>query len=164
MFTQFKVFPIPMHQPSEIENQLNQFLGMHKVLSIHKEFRVEQDRNYICFVVEYLTNTRGSSGQEKIESESTQKGTQKTAQKSSQIDYKDILAPDEFQLFMQLKDWRKKMGETMNGVPLYSIFTNEQLAKIVQKRIKTKSALLKINGIGEGKVNIYGDAVLKNGN
>jgi superfamily II DNA helicase RecQ len=143
MFSQSKIFPIPMHQPSEIEKQLNQFLCMHKVLTIQKEFRVEQDRNYVCFVVEYLTNN------------------QVPTEQANQIDYKEILTPDEFQLFLQLKDWRKKMGEKLNGVPLYTIFTNEQFSNICQKRVKTKSDLQKINGVGEGKVNNYGDTVIK---
>lgn len=161
MFSQFKIFPIPMHQPSEIEKQLNQFLCMHKVLTFQKEFRVEQDRNYVCFVVEYLTNNQVPTEHVIKEPVSTQKDTYNPTQQANQIDYKEILTPDEFQLFLQLKDWRKKMGEKLNGVPLYTIFTNEQFSKICQKRVKTKSDLQKINGVGEGKVNNYGDTVIK---
>ena len=43
---------------------------------------------------------------------------------------------------------------------MYTIFTNEQLARIATNRITTKSGLLEIEGVGEAKVNKYGDEVL----
>jgi len=161
MVSQYKIFPIPMNRPSEIETQLNKFLSTHRVLSTQKEFRVEQNQNYICFVVEYLANAQSSSTQSSKGQSSTQNDSQKSSQSSNQVDYKEILTTDEFQLFLQLKDWRKAVGEKLDGVPLYAIFTNAQLAQICQKRIKTKSALQKLNGVGDGKVNNYGDAVIK---
>ncbi len=44
---------------------------------------------------------------------------------------------------------------------MYTIFTNEQLAKIVENRVTSKAGLLEIDGVGEGKISKYGLAVLK---
>jgi superfamily II DNA helicase RecQ len=76
------------------------------------------------------------------------------------VDYKELLKPEEFQVFSRLRDWRKAVAEK-EGVPVYTVLTNEQLAQIVQKRINTKAGLKEIEGVGEARVEKYGEAVLK---
>jgi ribonuclease D len=41
-------------------------------------------------------------------------------------------------------------------VPAYAIFTNEQLAEIVQRKLRTASALGEIEGVGKARVDKYG--------
>jgi superfamily II DNA helicase RecQ len=41
-------------------------------------------------------------------------------------------------------------------VPVYAVFTNEQLAKMVTGGVVTKAALEKIDGVGEAKATKYG--------
>ena len=69
--------------------------------------------------------------------------------KKDRIDYKDILPADEFQLFLRLKDWRKLIGEQKSNIPLYTIFTNEQLAQICRKKVKSIDELKNIPGISK---------------
>jgi superfamily II DNA helicase RecQ len=47
------------------------------------------------------------------------------------------------------------------GVPVYVVFTNEQLAEMVKKKVSSKAALKEIEGVGEARVEKYGDAVLE---
>ncbi|MBU4260272.1 MAG: HRDC domain-containing protein [Proteobacteria bacterium] len=54
---------------------------------------------------------------------------------------------------------RKKADET--GVPLYTIFTNEQLAQIAAQRISSNTGLREIDGIGEARIKKYGDSVIQ---
>jgi superfamily II DNA helicase RecQ len=75
------------------------------------------------------------------------------------IDYKEELSPENFAVFAKLRDWRKETA-VKEAVQLYTIFMNEQLATMVEKRVTSKSELLAIDGIGNGKVEKYGDAVL----
>jgi superfamily II DNA helicase RecQ len=75
------------------------------------------------------------------------------------IDYKEVLSPEDFALFTRLRDWRKQEAAS-EGVPVYTIFNNEQLADIAQKRISTLTDLRKLEGVGEARVNKYGDAVI----
>jgi hypothetical protein len=44
------------------------------------------------------------------------------------IDYKDVLKPEEFEVFSRLRDWRKSVAEK-EAVPGYTVLTNEQLAQ-----------------------------------
>jgi superfamily II DNA helicase RecQ len=63
-------------------------------------------------------------------------------------------------LFAQLREWRKSEAAEI-GVPVYTIFTNEQLAKIAEQKIRTKAGLQEIEGVGEAKVKKYGEAVIE---
>ena len=47
------------------------------------------------------------------------------------------------------------------AVPVYTIFTNEQLAEITRRRCTTATALAEIEGIGPGRVENYGQEILK---
>ena len=58
------------------------------------------------------------------------------------------------------RDWRKEVASA-EGVPVYTVFTNEQLAAIVQKKTATKAALQEIEGVGEARVKKYGDAMIE---
>lgn len=74
-------------------------------------------------------------------------------------DYKQILAPEDFAVFVRLRQWRKEAAEE-EGVPLYTIFTNEQLAEMARRRPQTKAELGSIDGVGEARLGKYGEAVL----
>jgi hypothetical protein len=47
-----------------------------------------------------------------------------------------------------------------DGVPVYQIFNNDQLARMVVDRATTKAALEKIEGVGEAKLAKYGSRFL----
>ncbi|MBR0238545.1 MAG: HRDC domain-containing protein [Thermoguttaceae bacterium] len=80
--------------------------------------------------------------------------------KNESIDYKDVLSPTEFEMFSQLRDLRKELAQK-EGIPVYSVCTNEQLAAMIQKRCDTIGTLKKIPGFGEAKADKYGAAFLK---
>lgn len=78
----------------------------------------------------------------------------------NKVDYKELLSAEEFTTFARLRDWRKEIAG-QEAVPVYTIFTNEQLAEIVRRRITTKTGLKEIDGIGEARVSKYGSDVIK---
>ncbi|QLH37826.1 MAG: HRDC domain-containing protein [Defluviicoccus sp.] len=45
-------------------------------------------------------------------------------------------------------------------MPIYAVFTNEQLAEIARRRVDTLTALGAIDGIGPARLERYGAAVL----
>ena len=75
------------------------------------------------------------------------------------MDYRELLKPEEFEVFSTLRDWRKEVAEK-EGVPVYTIFTNEQLADMVRRRVSSKTQLKEIDGVGDGRLEKYADAVL----
>jgi superfamily II DNA helicase RecQ len=61
--------------------------------------------------------------------------------------------------FETLRAWRADRARR-DGVPPYVLFHNRELAAIASRCPATPNALLQIDGIGEGKVERYGDEVL----
>ena len=99
---------------------------------------VEQGTSsFWCFCVDYLDHRTGS------------KENGPPAGTRNKIDYKEVLGADEFAVFARLRDLRKGVAQR-EAVPVYTIFTNEQLAKMVQARAATKSDL-EIAGVGDAR-------------
>ena len=53
--------------------------------------------------------------------------------RSSRVDYREILSEPEFEVYRRLHEMRKQIAES-EGKPVYTIFTNSQLADMVQRK------------------------------
>jgi len=74
---------------------------------------------------------------------------------------KALTIPTENQvLFEALRAWRKEQAQAQH-VPPYVIFHDATLAEIAAARPATLAALGKSGGVGQGKLDRYGEAVLK---
>jgi ATP-dependent DNA helicase RecQ len=62
-------------------------------------------------------------------------------------------------LWEALRDCRKRLAEE-NGVPPFVIFHDATLAEMMERQPQDKKQLLAINGVGESKLEKYGDAFL----
>jgi DNA helicase-2/ATP-dependent DNA helicase PcrA len=62
-------------------------------------------------------------------------------------------------LLDRLKDWRRSTAKEQQ-VPAYVVFTDATLTAIAEQRPADPSALVAIPGIGAGKLDRYGAAVL----
>jgi superfamily II DNA helicase RecQ len=56
---------------------------------------------------------------------------------------------------------REKEISTKEGIPTYAVFTNEQLAEIARKRPQEMSKLKEVEGVGESRLQKYGQLFLK---
>jgi superfamily II DNA helicase RecQ len=143
---QLKVFVLPVKNLGAAEAEMNAFLRGHRVLAVKKEFVADGENSFWRFCVEYLnslaTGALGAGG------------------RPPKVDYKEVLKPEEFEVFSRLRDWRKGVAEK-EGVPVYTIFTNEQFALMVQKKVNSKTGLKEIEGVGEARVEKYGEAVVQ---
>ena len=63
-------------------------------------------------------------------------------------------------LFTRLREWRTVKAREAS-VPPYVIFSDDALRGIAQMRPATREALLVVRGIGQVKMERYGDEVLK---
>ena len=125
------------------EAELNKFLRSVRVLQVQKEFVNLGTNSFWNFCVEY------------IESSSVRA---KSAR--SKVDYKEVLSPEDFDLFSKLRDLRKALA-TEEAIPVYAICTNEQLAEIAKQRPQSMVDLKKVDGLGEAKVEKYGERILE---
>ncbi|MCP4110230.1 MAG: hypothetical protein GY749_32700 [Desulfobacteraceae bacterium] len=149
MNLKYKYFAIPIQAGDKEEAEFNRFLESVEVIAIHREFATHRDNSYWCMAVEYISD------------QSIQRvRTKKTAGSKIRVDYREVLSPDDFAIYAKVRDWRKLVAEK-EATPIYTIFTNEQMAKIAEKRVSTKQELQEIEGIGEARTQKYGEAVIK---
>lgn len=133
---QFKQFFLPAGDDGSALEECNRFLRAHKVLTVDRQFTTYDGGSGWAILIHYL------------------QGTTKEGQKKSRIDYREQLSPEDFTLFSELRNQRKTMAE-QEGLPVYAIFSNEQLAQIARGRITNRTDLAKLEGVGESKVEKY---------
>jgi len=79
---------------------------------------------------------------------------------SSKIDYREALDPEQFAVFSRLRAQRKQWAEA-EGVPVYTVFTNAQLAEMVRRQVRTLADLADVNGVGPARVEKYGPRIVE---
>ena len=140
---QQKFFVIYALNPNEGSEKLNAFLAQHAGSRVERQFVADGANSYWSIVVSYIPNKTP-------EAKSRAKRT---------VDYRDHLSPEHFAIYARLRTLRNKLAEEQ-GSPAYAIFTNEQLAAMAQLSEYSLDSLAAIEGIGEKRLNLYGDVFL----
>lgn len=138
-------FIIPVQAPDEATADLNRLLSSARILTVDRQFVADGASSFWAVSVTSLPTSRDRPAAQ---------GAKKPA-----IDYREVLSPEDFALYARLRDLRKQLAQT-EGVPPYAVFTNEQLAAIVQARAGSLTALGRIEGVGEARVKKYGQPVV----
>lgn len=139
---QLRFFTIPIHAGDMAAEELNRFLGMHRILAVDRSFAQNGANSAWAVCVSFeIAEGRPSSG------------------KRGKIDYREVLNEQDFAVFAKLRSLRKELADK-EGVPAYAILTNEQLAEMVKRRVQTATALGEISGIGESRIEKYGEPFL----
>ena len=140
LLTQFQTFFISTFGEASVCAELNQFLKSHRIINMEKTF-INGDRGTGWAVLVEFANQDSLT----MHSGST-----------SKIDYREILSEKEFARFDALRKLRKTEAERL-GIPVYGVFTNEQLAEMAKSPPKKISDLQKIKNVGEGRVKQFGE-------
>jgi len=141
LLTQYVSFFISPFGEKSVTEELNAFLRSHRIVNVEKRLIDGERGTGWVFLVEY-----GNEG-----------GKNASAAPSQRVDYREVLNPVEYALFDKLRSLRKELAEK-SGLPVYAVFTNDQLAVMVKKPPKTVKDLLSISGIGESRAKQYGEA------
>ncbi|MBL4770781.1 MAG: HRDC domain-containing protein [Planctomycetes bacterium] len=131
--------------------ELNVFLRTHRVLSVDKVAVMDQGRHYWSVYVEYLARKSALGG-------GATSGSSVVSNRP-RVDYREELTKPEFERFSLLRDLRKLVA-AREAVPVYALFTNAQLADFARKVPQSKAALGKVDGVGDAKMDKYGDEFL----
>lgn len=130
-------------EPGAVE-ELNRFLRGHSVLAVQREWVSAGDASFWAFCVQYAEQgaavKSGGGGGPKV-------------------DYKEILSEVEFVRYVKLRDLRKQLADR-DGVPVFAVFTNEQLAEMAKRIPKNPADLKKIPGLGEARAAKHGADVV----
>jgi superfamily II DNA helicase RecQ len=140
-------FSIRAVDPQSDTEILNGFVTSHRVVSIEKQFVDCGLQSFWSVCVEYVSS--GTPTTSNSSRDFRKKG----------VDYREVLTEAQFTTFSQLRDYRKRAA-TSAAVPVYALFTNEQLAAMVQANAKTLTDLHQIPGVGESKVKTHGESLL----
>lgn len=135
-------FAIPAQNPAQAQEELNVFCASHRVLHVEKAFVPDGPRSFWSVCVTWLAGDN-----------------HKTERPKSRLDYKEILNEQDFAIFAKLRTLRKSIAEK-EGLPVYALFSNEQLAAMVQQRITTAAALGAVEGVGKARLEKYGEKFL----
>lgn len=136
----YHLFQYSLPAPGEL-GDLNTFLGTHRVVTVQHHIVNTPNGAFLVFVVQ------------------TTGGETMSPSAKSKIDYKEELTPEQFAIFSRLREERKKMAEA-EGVPVYTIFTNEQLAEMVRLPARSLADLGRIEGIGKARLDKQGPRLL----
>lgn len=141
---QIEFFIIPVHGSEDETQRLNALLNSVRVLSVDREFVADGSNSFWSICVQHQPPSQRAAA----------------VSKKPPVDYRDVLPPEEFAVFAQLRDLRKHIASE-ETIPTYSVFTNEQLAQMVQRRVRSVSGLKEIDGIGDARVEKYGKRFLE---
>ena len=148
LLTQYCSFFISPFGEKSVTDELNAFLRSHRIINVEKRLIDGERGTGWVFIVEY-----GSEGKNAPSGSAA-------GSSAPRIDYREVLNPAEYTLFDKLRGLRKDLAEKA-GIPVYAVFTNEQLAAMVKKPPRSAKDLLSIAGIGESRVRQYGGAFIK---
>jgi superfamily II DNA helicase RecQ len=143
-----RFFMIPIQDSAGATGELNGFLSNHRILAIERHFVADGTNSAWAICVNYLDSVERVVGDKRAGSG------------SGRVDYREILSDLDFAVFAKLRALRKTLAE-QDGVPAYALFTNEQLADMVRKKVTSLNALEQISGVGPARSKKYGLAFLE---
>jgi superfamily II DNA helicase RecQ len=148
---QYHFFWIPVCHGEWAQRELNSFLAGNPASSVEKHFVNNGSESGWAVSVMVLRTVAGGGASSAAAAAPAD---------SARIDYRELLSPEDFEIFSQLRVWRKERGAS-EGIPIYAVGTNEQLAAIAQRRPQTRQDLEAIEGLGKTRVKRYADEVLQ---
>ena len=92
----------------------------------------------MCFIIRYIDD---------VELAERERG--------GRVDYRELLDEASFKRFSALRQIRKKVAQD-DAVPPYAVFTDQELAELARIELLSPEAMKKIKGIGEKKIEKYG--------
>lgn len=145
----FDLFQYPLPGSADLDD-LNAFLAGHRVVAVNQHVVTTPVGAQLVFVVQTVDRAVGkpSSGNHLA-----------GARPDGKIDYRAVLSAEHFVVYSRLRDERRRIAER-DGVPVYTVFTNAQLAEIVRRGVRTAAEMLAIDGVGEARVERYGARLL----
>jgi ATP-dependent DNA helicase RecQ len=97
-------------------------------------------------------------GEEQLLLRQYKRPARKTRSAATTVIHEDLTS-EEQGLFQELRDLRSRLANEQ-GVPPYIIFHDRTLAELARRKPESQASMRSINGIGESKLERYGEAFL----
>jgi superfamily II DNA helicase RecQ len=145
----FHFFSIPAQGPEPAQSELNAFMAQARVLSVQRQLVADGASSYWAVCVETVSGPGPMAA-----------ALRAPPGRTTQVDYKQILSPLVFERYAALREWRKQVAQR-EAVPVYAVFSNEQLAAMAAGPAASKAELAQIEGVGPARLDKYGEQVLR---
>ena len=131
------IFTLPFEPGKDIfdDAELNKFLLNKQIKSLRAEFFLYNDRPYWTVFVYYELHV--SRDEKKF---------------ADLNDHQKLL-------YQRLREWRKERADT-DGIPVFIIATNQELAELTRRAPRNPDGLRQIHGFGKKKLEKYGKELL----
>ncbi|MEI6342080.1 MAG: HRDC domain-containing protein [Verrucomicrobiota bacterium] len=146
------VFWIPVVGGEAVVEALNRHLASRRILGLDKVFCVGGPTQAPGWSV-WVTEDGGTGGGGQPGDGGSRRGSG-TGPKG-EVDYRETLDPETFQIFAGLRRWRKTAA-AVRSEPLYVVASNEHLAEMARRRITTVEELGTLEGFGKGSLERHG--------
>ncbi|MFN9703975.1 MAG: HRDC domain-containing protein, partial [Planctomycetota bacterium] len=148
-----RMFAWPLEDDAHATAACTTFLRGPRVRRVQNTAVVDGGRHYWSLCVEYLPRRNAEAGEVPASDGAARSGH------PPRVDYRAVLQPEPFVRFSKLRQLRKQLAER-DGVPVYTLFTNSQLAELSRRCPHSKAGIEATDGIGPAKVERYGEALL----
>ena len=152
-------FAIPALDPAAAQAELNAFCQRHRVLKVERHL-VDAGLDSHWLLCLQVADGPGPLPAGLKTPQRPAPAGQPAGEPAARVDWKQVLAEADFTVFAQLRQARKALAER-EGVPIFAVFSNEQLATMVRRRATSLAALGAIDGIGPARLERYGEAMLQ---
>ncbi len=156
-----RFFSVPALHAEPAAGELNRCLATERIAHVEKSFVADGAGSYwaVCVTVVDDGDDRRPERRDGRDERGERSERGDAARRRGTVDYRELLAADEFALYDRLRIARKQAAEA-DGLPTYAVFTNDQLAAMVRGRMTSAAALATIDGVGEGRISRYGATFL----
>ncbi|HHB79308.1 MAG TPA: hypothetical protein ENK85_08760 [Saprospiraceae bacterium] len=137
---QIQIYSIPTFANQALLDEMNAFLRGHQIIDVKQQLVTDEGSAYWSIFIRYV-----EGGKPNVMAKNSKK---------SSIDYREVLDKETFKIFSKLRSLRKELAEE-NGVPLYAVLNNKELAAIASLSEMTLDNVKKIEGIGQKKMEKY---------
>jgi superfamily II DNA helicase RecQ len=144
----FKFLTVPINDDGRAEAALNAFVRSHRVLTVDRRWVDLGASSFWSFAIDYLDGPPSYSAP-----------SGRPVGAKPKVDYKELLTAEEFAVFARLREVRQEIAAA-ESIPVYAVFTNEQLAKMAKSRATTRAALGRVEGVGEARLDKYAARLL----
>jgi superfamily II DNA helicase RecQ len=159
----YSFFHVPALDSGAHAEALNAFIAQTRVVQVQREFVSDGAASFWALCVTTAEGPEPLPAELKKGARGGARGGKNEGgnegRREGKVDYKTVLNEADFRLFAALRDLRKKLAE-QEGVPLYAVLTNEQMAEVARQRCSSGAELAQIEGVGPARVARYGETVL----
>ncbi|MBQ7191879.1 MAG: HRDC domain-containing protein [Paludibacteraceae bacterium] len=141
---QVKIFSIPILGEETQVEEMNKFLRSHRISEVKKELIQAGSESCWAFCITYLTE---------LTNDNSKVGSKE------KVDYREVLGEELYGKFKIMCELRNQIANE-DAVPPYSVFYNNEVAEFVKIKNLTTAAMKKQKGIGEKRVEKYGQKLI----